>query len=294
MPQTLRSYFCYETLPRETNFTPLRLIAAMLVLLGHGYRIFDNSFDPLKNILRGETLQETALHAFFVFSGYLIMQSRMQHTLTGYTRNRALRIYPALLVNITILAIMHSKPEFLINGLGFYLEGIKGINNPLWTIQLELWLYVIVGLLGWRAVLLTPIVLLLPYQEMQSPVEATYFAMGSLAMLVKLKPRLWMAAPLIFYHFMPSYVIGMSALILWLTLATPKVPFKWPDISYGLYLYAWPIQLLLVGLGMSFVTFQAAALGAAMLCGYLSMRFIEMPALRLRVPPTKTFFIQSR
>ncbi|TNM65681.1 acyltransferase family protein [Aliirhizobium smilacinae] len=56
------------------------------------------------------------------------------------------------------------------------------------------------------------------------------------------------------------------------------------DISYGLYLYGWPIQSLIVyyanGIPPMALTFVALPLAA--LCGWISWQLIEQPALALK------------
>ena len=57
------------------------------------------------------------------------------------------------------------------------------------------------------------------------------------------------------------------------------------DVSYGTYLYAFPIEQALMawwGPGASSHLLIAASMPAALLCGALSRRFIEQPALRWR------------
>jgi peptidoglycan/LPS O-acetylase OafA/YrhL len=58
---------------------------------------------------------------------------------------------------------------------------------------------------------------------------------------------------------------------------------KIPDISYGVYLYGWPVQKLLVfaGLASPWILFPVALTGAA-LCGAASWFCIERYALRLK------------
>jgi peptidoglycan/LPS O-acetylase OafA/YrhL len=60
-----------------------------------------------------------------------------------------------------------------------------------------------------------------------------------------------------------------------------------PDISYGIYLYGWPVESLWVWFhrGSPWTTF----LGSTVLCfalGWLSWQFVERPALRLKLRAT--------
>lgn len=63
------------------------------------------------------------------------------------------------------------------------------------------------------------------------------------------------------------------------------------DLSYGLYVYAWPVQviLLLVGAGSWWLpAYIGVSLGVALGMAYLSWTFVEAPALELKrwTPPT--------
>lgn len=73
------------------------------------------------------------------------------------------------------------------------------------------------------------------------------------------------------------------------SMATLKSPFlsrasRLPDVSYGLYLYAWPFSKLAYHWwpDQSPLVNFFSALGAACAAGWLSWTFIEKPALRLK------------
>jgi peptidoglycan/LPS O-acetylase OafA/YrhL len=74
-------------------------------------------------------------------------------------------------------------------------------------------------------------------------------------------------------------------LLLMFGVAVPKPPMfvKLPDISYGVYLYGWPLQKLLIFWGVSapLVVFGLSLAMAACL-GWVSWRIVEAPALRLK------------
>jgi peptidoglycan/LPS O-acetylase OafA/YrhL len=82
------------------------------------------------------------------------------------------------------------------------------------------------------------------------------------------------------------YSLG-GYLIFWLALKAPASPLSRlttnHDISYGLYLYAWPIQSALVFFDrdISPWTMFAASLGLAAICGYVSWTLLESMVQRL-------------
>jgi len=59
------------------------------------------------------------------------------------------------------------------------------------------------------------------------------------------------------------------------------------DVSYGVYLYAWPIEKLLIrfGGGSSLFLLAAATWVLALVCGAISWTLIERPAIRLAKTP---------
>jgi peptidoglycan/LPS O-acetylase OafA/YrhL len=66
-----------------------------------------------------------------------------------------------------------------------------------------------------------------------------------------------------------------------------RLPFqrveKWGDFSYGIYIYAFPLQQLLAAGGvqrLGFVAYFAASAALAVLAGIASWRWIEAPVLK--------------
>ena len=111
------------------------------------------------------------------------------------------------------------------------------------------------------------------------------------------RPLAWtaMAAIVLSFAFVPSkaelpLVLGGAYLMFY--LGQTHLPWlagmaKLPDISYGIYLYGWPVESLWIWFhrGSPWVAF----LGSAVLCfalGWLSWHFVERPALALKRRPT--------
>ncbi|GAA2018608.1 hypothetical protein GCM10009740_03120 [Terrabacter terrae] len=74
--------------------------------------------------------------------------------------------------------------------------------------------------------------------------------------------------------------------LLWASVAAPTRIGSRNDISYGMYVYAFPVQQTLVLLGASTLVpapvFALLALALAAPLAWASWRFVESPALRLR------------
>lgn len=88
----------------QNNFDLIRLVAALQVVYAHSTQWlgapWPGALWPTVPLLSGVPI-------FFIVSGFLITGSLMRHpSLLAYFRNRALRIYPALLVNLLGISLM--------------------------------------------------------------------------------------------------------------------------------------------------------------------------------------------
>lgn len=126
-----------------------------------------------------------------------------------------------------------------------------------------------------------------------------FFFLGSAAFLHKAllplrAPWFWAALTIGWgaWYLVPNgghlLYLCLAYAVLYLGLSAPAVNIpliQKNDISYGTYLYAYPMQqsyLLLVGSALGFLGFVALSTALTFAAGYLSWRFIEQPALRLK------------
>ena len=157
---------------RDNNFNLIRFMAALCVMIGHMSFIAPG---PLY-IFLGNGIQIMGVRTIFLLGGYLISKSWSSdpHVLR-YAVKRAFRIWPALIVftlGVTLVAgpILSVLPagEYFRNpatwqylgAIGFYISyGLPGVfadvpyagvvNGSLWTMPLEVALYVLVPLVLW-------------------------------------------------------------------------------------------------------------------------------------------------
>jgi peptidoglycan/LPS O-acetylase OafA/YrhL len=163
----------------QNNFTLLRLILALLVVLGH-LKLLSGTSYPVFPF----NLADAAVDSFFVVSGFLITLSyeRCRGLGSFYVR-RVFRLYPMYLCVVLIQAMIMlallpdgplSEPQstvrylaanmllanFLQYDIGGVLAGLRnpGINPSLWTLKIEIGFYLIVPLIyaaarrwGWMA-----------------------------------------------------------------------------------------------------------------------------------------------
>nr|MBA2250476.1 acyltransferase [Chitinophagaceae bacterium] len=122
------------------NFNLARLVAALLVLITHGYELGGIlASEPLYWLTHGRfRLSSVGLYLFFFTSGYLVCHSFFRTKKMGaFIWKRFLRIFPGLLVvviittfiigplftNITLKEYFSSKLtyEYLLTGSGIYI-----------------------------------------------------------------------------------------------------------------------------------------------------------------------------
>ena len=191
----------------------------------------------------------------------------------------------------------------------------NAINGSLWTIPIEVSCYAVLaaaGLLGllrsrliWALLCVAYLAWFLTNMTMDLTGSMNhywefpaYFAFGSLIAAFNkqfLRHRAAFAAAacacaLLAYAFGFSY----SALLLFMPATLLAVgTASWPllsqagrlgDVSYGVYLYAFPIQQCVRALapGLSFVASLAVVVVLTLAAGWLSWRLVEAPALRLK------------
>lgn len=184
------------------------------------------------------------------------------------------------------------------------------VNAPLWTIPLEFGLYSFIALLGVIGILkkryiMLPFILVTAlawFSYYDSPVLnkirfAIYFFIGSFLYLNKdkIKYRWWLAIllmlPLLLtigtkYMFIFAFIAIPYTVIM---IAHANIPHlckfgKWGDPSYGMYIYAYPIQQTILNFWpeIPIEQFIVLSLGCAVPVAYLSWHLIEKRALSLK------------
>jgi peptidoglycan/LPS O-acetylase OafA/YrhL len=144
---------------KVNNFDLLRLLAATQVIVDH---YFQHLQIPLSDFSLNILYLFPGVPVFFIISGYLISASyERNNSISTYTRNRILRIYPGLwgCIFITIILITITGVSFFnkqviawlpaqLTGLIYtpsFLKtyGFGSYNGSLWTIPIELQFYIL-------------------------------------------------------------------------------------------------------------------------------------------------------
>jgi len=154
----------------DNFFTPLRLIFASLVVLGHAYAVAlrDSTLEP--QVIYHYTFSYLAVNLFFIASGFLVTKSMVYRGDTpSFISARVLRIFPALIVHVLFVMLIigplatslslrefFSHPDWYLQPLKvltFYntdmsMPGIFETNAehfgsvPLWTLRFEVIAYI--------------------------------------------------------------------------------------------------------------------------------------------------------
>lgn len=331
---------------RDNNVALLRVLAAKLVVFSHSFPIAygTGTIEPPAPLIP-TSFGTIGVNVFFTISGLLITRSYVERgRLASFLWARALRIYPALIVAVVVCAFFVG-PLFTSLPLTAYLEdpATRGfvsrnatlmsltiqsvlpgvfegnplryaVNDPLWTLPYELWMYAAVGALGFaralspRPFLLVSIAALAwiaraSFESGASPqVEAfarlgVYFVAGAAAYVYRRSVLLdsrWLligTAIAVCLHSTPLFMWAFRTLMVYAVLVLGFLP-SWTapalrlrtDLSYGIYIYGFPCQqaIAAVAPGIGPLTLCAAAMALCIPMAMASWRLIESPALRLK------------
>lgn len=197
----------------------------------------------------------------------------------------------------------------------FFLPGVfdtlprTAVNGSLWTLPIEGRLYLalfVAGLLGMLApkryvpAWALAIAGAAGFAWMSRPLPehleyllwvTTFFITGTLLWVLRTKVRLswWLWLPLLASAalargsawFVPAYVATIAYGVFCLAFRAPLPRIHRTDLSYGLYLYGWPMQQLALLAGAASVAANTVvATVLALACAAASWFLVERPALR--------------
>ena len=325
-------------------FDLLRLIAASIVIFSHAYALLGLPDGPIVHFVEYIGAGGLGVGIFFSLSGYLNARSVRRHAVTEFYIFRALRIFPALIVNLVFTACLigpfvttlatfdyfrdHQVWSYVLRGATLSIhESLPGVfagnrypnavNASLWTLPGEFALYLLLPLSQLArdraghaniaaAVFFAAVHLialgpagLSDYHLGFGPLrwisaDAAMFFVGAALASFDLpfgQARIAAAALGLFAVTLNAAYSELSTLIT-LPLATVAIgslrtealaPRE--DISYGLYIYAFPIQQLVydkLHLVVSSVALFGISTLIAATAALLSWRLVEKPIIDRR------------
>ncbi|AJY13321.1 acyltransferase [Burkholderia dolosa] len=322
-------------------FTALRLLAAYAVIVTHSYVVLGLPHDWLQ-IHGFPQFSELGVSTFFAISGYLVCQSLQRNANPlAYLRNRALRIFPGLLV-LLLLTVFVAGPimtrtwfpgwlDYLANLTLFWpvptlphffaSNPVPVVNGSLWTLALEVLCYLMLlgvswaGALNWRGTLLMLAAFYAAFMGNMLWADGTMFGVstfqlarlgvffwGGAFLATVTLPRSWVLwAVCVLLALLPFYVFAASAdwkikayafnlllpfIVIFAAERLPKLAFlNRFDISYGVYIYAFLVQQMLVwwfGTGVAPTTLSLLTVAMVTPIATASWFFVEKPALSLK------------
>ena len=328
----------------RNNFNLLRLVAALSVVFSHTFTFYNHEKDPFHS-LTGLYASTVGLVIFFTISGFLITKSLLTSaSLWQYFIKRLLRILPALYVS-TLLTMLVIAPLLTPFDLKTYcidvlfwqylqvffvfravqpLPGVGILNGALWSIALEIKLYIALSFLyfitqklpkikiKWLILsvfLLFFIIKILVFIQNHTLADnytntlnfGTLFMLGSTvsvfpALLDFYKKPLSLFALFIcilfcFFAFLeiPALMLALPYLVLQIGLSQSKIGdcvTAKGDFSYGIYVYALPLQHLLAHYinieNFAPLLFFTLILLFLLPIAVFSWFFVEKPALALK------------
>ncbi|MGB3454919.1 MAG: acyltransferase [Litorimonas sp.] len=332
----------------DNFFTPLRLIFALMVVVGHAFVISGGGSEHEPLILFGYSASYLAVNLFFVASGYMVTASMLRRgDGPNFLAARFIRIYPALIVHVGLIMFVvgplaSSLPlsaylatpslwlepfkvlsfvdtDLVLPG-AFEQNGEQLASAPLWTLRYEVLCYIAtlaafsLGLMRRRWMVLlqfvAPAIIWIVavsnglFDTMPASIEAMVrfslaYGMGAVAYAYKDRIQLrWSYVPLLFglSWLCQGTAIGDVAIDLMVGIVVLLLAFAHApnlerfqsieDVSYGVYIYHWPVMQLLVHWmpGIGTAELLAFALPIILTLSWASWTYVEKPMLRYKTP----------
>lgn len=301
---------------RDNNFNLLRILAALAVLLSHSFALVHGTGDaePMRASL-GVDFGSIAVDIFFLTSGFLVTGSLLRRqSVVDFLWARFLRIYPALWVMLALTvfvlgpslttlpvteyltssrtaaylircAALLPRVEYLLPGV-FESNPYKGaVNGSLWSMPLELRMY----LIGYH------------YVAHEASVFAKLFFMfftGASFFVLRTRIDLsrtifWFGVGALVFStvhrelFFATYHLTLAYLVFYVAFVPAGAVRRYNrvgDYSYGVYIYAFPVQQTVIALhpGVSVFGVVVTASAVTLALAACSWHFLEQNALTLK------------
>ena len=294
-----------KSIVNKNNFDGLRLISAILVLCSHQFAL-SGQFEI--RAIAEHSFGNLGLLCFFTISGYLVIISWHKYpNPIRFTFRRFLRIAPGITLGYLLTqAVMILFPAMN----NFPNNPLHAINGSLWTIPLEIYCYILLLTLGisTKKPALTFIAIIMPIWIITGGQTTTFyfayfglfFGVGAICaqyeiiLSKKILIAMCILGIILIYNnqsiaglvlFVPLVInIGLKS---WFIL---KDAGHFGDLSYGVYIYAWPIQQVYIhwlGTDTSYIDLLSLSLFSTLLIAYCSWHLIEKKCIYMK-PKTQS------
>jgi peptidoglycan/LPS O-acetylase OafA/YrhL len=283
--------------PRQNGITAARLGLALVVVVSHSFTVTGHA-EPLVNETGWVSLGLVAVIGFFSLSGWLLAASRERNTVRRFVGNRARRVLPAYwlalaLGGLVVAGAGGDAVGYVTSHWSMIDPGPPGmpdgssVNGSLWTLSPELICYAALAItpvrllrplaLGWLVVLTA----LWPW--LTGGMEDMLFLAFAVGAAVRvfgltITPARALGAALLA---VPTFALGPVPIIFaaYAALGLVHLPLRIErDLSYGTYVFAYPVQRVL---GIELDTF-GVIVGTILIVlpmAWLSWTFVESRVL---------------
>lgn len=288
---------------RRNNFDALRLVGAFLVLISHQYAL-SGRWEP--RFVGDHSFGNLGVLIFFSISGYLVTSSWLKDpNILRFSARRILRMAPALCMSIPLtLAVIAAL------GLTGFPENARHLTNgSLWTIKYEVCCYVLLlvaGVATRRASIVLAVGIfgyfVLSGLQFGTSILAyfgLFFAAGS---LFRAYPYIRKPLPILLFLVMGYALMLIGQTKLGLAFVVPSLTIavglqSWTglrdisrigDLSYGIYIYAWPVQQIgvaLMGRQTPYLELLSITVPVTLALAAASWYLLEKKALRFKSSP---------
>jgi peptidoglycan/LPS O-acetylase OafA/YrhL len=305
---------------RRTNLiTPLRLGLATMVALSHSFTLSGNP-EPIRVLSNDRlTFGSIAVLGFFALSGMLITASGERLGRRRFLWHRFLRLYPAFWACLAITAFvvaalgpatLRAAVEYVranasivmtqrsVAGEPFNTPFPHALNVSIWTLGPEAACYLAVALFArrrwWAPAMYLGLLGGLLFLPIPKPIVAALpfamaFAVGAFVYQFRVPTgRVVMSAAAVALALAivadgANFLSVPAIAILAIGLGRLQATWRLPDLSYGTYLYAWPVMQGFVILGMRDpLTLFTVTIAAVLPIAAASWYLLEKPALALK------------
>lgn len=309
----------HEPLRLITGQAPLGVVGVFVFFTISGFLVtqsFETTGSPLRFAAKRALRIYPGLILCVLLSAFLLGPALTQLPLADYFASDG--VYRYVVSNILMIVPTNALPGIWFSSYGFG----DVFNGPLWTLPCEVLMYLLVLALGWLRQLTLPLLLALMALGMGCIWYDTaasdyfigsagwllgFFAAGMALYKLKATPifdgRLALLAlvgliasvPLHLFIFL--FPLFGSYLVLFVALDR-RLPViaaaRFGDLSYGLYIYGWPVEQTIVRLhGGTAPWWQVfvIALPVTGAIAFASWHLIEQRALHLKPPPAIPAFV---